>query len=149
MVQKEFSIGNALNPKNHIIISGAAVLAFAFFYNIGFFGILLWVAIAIFATVLIDSDHLVVAFFIADKRKIVGKALRNWSSTLLDIEAFRKKIHFKGFTLLRLLTHLLGGLLILALFYFLLQSLFVPALISLAFHFIADVIHSAVHPELW
>jgi len=93
-------------PKEHVITSCLGVMALAAYLGVPAGEALAWLAVAAAATVVIDLDHLAILCLKPDGRKAILDVVRNIRH-YRSVRRIRDRFHFRGFGVLRLVTHLM------------------------------------------
>ena len=136
-----------MQPAKHALLSIVVVGLTAYRYASTPLEGLLWIALGTIASVSMDLDHFLIASLRREKRKVAIEGLSSPLSTLRGLETFKREIDFPGFSLLRLLTHLIETLVVAFLTLNFSPSLSTPLIVSMGAHLISDLGHSLYYRE--
>lgn len=136
-----------MQPAKHALLSIPVLGLTAYLYASTPLEGLLWIALGTIASVSMDLDHFLIASIKKEKRRAVMGGLSSPLSTLRGLEAFKREIDFPGFSLLRLLTHLIETLVVAFLTLNFSPSLSAPLIASMGAHLISDLGHSLYYRE--
>lgn len=134
-------------PIVHIITSASCVFLFAIVAGVGYPTLLVWVFTAAVFSVLLDFDHV---FYPLLRRKtwhLTFKALFTPWEILRDLNGFRSAIHFQGLGIIRIFSHLIWGLGLLIIVWFLAEHIIIPATLSIVTHILADIVEMIIRPS--
>lgn len=136
-----------MQPAKHALLSIVVVGLTAYLYAATPLEGLLWITLGTIASVSMDLDHFLIASMKKEKRKAAIEGLSSPLSTLRGLEAFKREIDFPGFSLLRLLTHLIETLMVAFLTLNFSPFLSAPLIASMGAHLISDLGHSLYYRE--
>ena len=128
-------------PKHHVAASIAIALLAAILLR---HEPISWVLAAVIVTIAMDLDHILAFVLYPEKKKLLLKA----PYYLTHIEELRDRLHSKGYSFIRLGTHLLWGGVMVTLTRLYLGSLFDPVTLSLLSHLALDVAEWLMYPAL-
>lgn len=133
-------------PLQHVVSSGAAVLAFAVLSGVDPSTAVVWLVLSTLLTTVVDLDHFIVLVFNRKKHPVMLKLLSDpfKRRSVVDV---RNMLHFPGFGWIRLLTHLLAGAVLLYAVHSFSPSLLLPAYVSLLTHYLTDLFQTIALPS--
>jgi len=133
-------------PKEHVITSCIGVMALAAYLRISAGESLIWLAAAAAATVAIDLDHIAILCLRRDGRRTlldVARNIRHYRS----VRRIRDRFHFRGFGILRLITHVAIASAFSAAMPYYGIPYGTPVLASLWIHIAADLAQTIANPS--
>lgn len=137
-------IDKTVLPKQHVVAAVLLVVLLSVLLKLSLETALLWLVIAAIVAVVIDFDHVLVLVLYPEKIRI----LFNFPHYLLHMEELRSQLHFKGYAIIRFITHFIWGgfITLVTLYYF--DQFFVPVVSSFASHLALDVVEWTLRPDL-
>lgn len=125
-------------PKQHALVSGAAVLAYSLFLNLPPTEIAVWVGIGMFTGVLIDVDHVLLSMVVAGRYEQGLSWFQRPMRAVLDPEALLEDMEYDRLLYHRLLSHLFVFVILVSLIS--VHRLFISAAAGLAVHIASDIL---------
>jgi hypothetical protein len=135
-----------MQPKNHILTSGAAVLALALYIGLPIRETAIWTAAACIATVALDLDHFILQLLMPDRRHIIIDVLTH-PLRHLDMDKLARTLHYDGFGILRAKWHFAETAAATAALFLLGFPFATPIAVSLWVHTLMDLGHLVVYPQ--
>lgn len=125
-------------PRQHAVVSGAATLLYAVITSVSPVEIVLWTIIGVIAGVLIDVDHVILSMLVAHRVEEGISWFKRPVQAITSPDDLLEDMEYESLVFHRMISH--GLVLVILIVLTRVHVLFLPAVIGLTAHILADIL---------